>query len=160
MQILIHFGEGNDTLSGGSSGGTARGEGGDDRMWMTAARGTLDLHGADGNDDIGTFSSGGNAVARSYGGARHDTLRESNSVNMIDSWYGGNGFDVIIHTGGVGLAPDLAGAGSKGGATGSTCNSIGRVAGASGNDSMTGNPSNNLLIGNQGSDFLSGARGK
>jgi serralysin len=160
-QFLIHFGEGNDTLSGGPNGGTAYGEGGNDRLWSNAYGGTHNLYGGEGDDDIWPFAAvdGGATLANGYGGAGHDTFRESTPLDVTNNWYGGTGFDVVRNYGSQGVALTLNGTGTAAGATGSTYLGVEGATGAAGDDTLSGSGGDNLLIGGNGSDRLSGGAG-
>lgn len=71
---------------------------------------------------------------------------------------GGEGFDVVTHTGATALSLTLGGTGTQGAAT-KSYTAIEGVVGALGNDTMTGSRGDNLMVGGNGSDRVAGGQG-
>lgn len=155
----VRLGEGNDLLNGPSRGGVARGEAGDDQLWVNLwGTGQHTLYGGDGNDDIGVFL-GDTGVSDAYGGNGHDLFREQSAVGTISSWDGGDGYDVVTYGSSTPVALTLGATGTAGPATGSSYSSVEGASGTGGADTITGSRVGNLLIGNNGTDILNGADG-
>lgn len=155
-QYEVRFGDGSDTLDGGRQ-GTAWGGAGDDRLWISAWQGNHVLYGGNDNDDIGAFLGGSGAASVSgYGGNGHDLFTETGASGVVASWFGGSGFDVVRNLGNTPLALVLEGAGSAGGAVGTTYSGVEGADGSGGNDTMVGSRFADLLIGDGGSDILQG----
>lgn len=121
-----------DSMNGSGDDDYLRGGSGDDNV--QGGHGNDDLFGDDGDDDI-------------YGGSGKD---------YID---GGSGNDTVHYEDSLKVNVNLARGSGKDGSGQDTLVNIENVAGSSGNDSITGNDSDNHLAGNDGKDKITGAGG-
>lgn len=129
-------GDGNDSISGGAGNDVLNGGAGDDY-----------LRGGSGNDTVS-------------GGEGDDTLIGGDGAGD-DSYEGGDGFDTLIFTSTkLGVVVDLLGGTAIGSETGSdTILSVEAVIGGDGDDILTGDANDNVLIGGAGFDTLYGGDG-
>lgn len=142
--------------------GSADGRGGNDRISSgNGGYDVLTLLGGDGNDTL-TAEAGRDSVD---GGAGNDTLIDdglADSGGLGDTFKGGSATDTIDYasrsaplTIGIGTMADDGEAGEHD----NVYFDIETVLGGSGNDSIRGYGSNNLLVGNDGDDSLYGLAG-
>ncbi|MDH4378675.1 MAG: M10 family metallopeptidase C-terminal domain-containing protein [Vampirovibrionales bacterium] len=135
----VTSGSGNDTLTGNSSANALSGGAGNDLL--TGGAGNDALNGGAGNDTY-TFASG-------FGS---DTLTDSDGVDTLD-----------VSTLTTALVVSLASAGfteSAGNTVSWTANTLENVISGSGNDTLSGSSSSNVLTGGLGNDTLNGSLGQ
>ena len=130
----VFGGSGNDTLNGDAAANWLAGNAGNDTLIGNA--GNDELWGDDGND---VFS----------GGAGADTMNGHDGIDRVT--YYGQTADLTIYLDGTACV--------GGDAEGDTLSSIEYVTAGSGNDTVYGNSSDNLLVGLDGNDTLNGAAG-
>ncbi|MBL4733471.1 MAG: M10 family metallopeptidase C-terminal domain-containing protein [Rhizobiaceae bacterium] len=120
---------------------------GNDTIWGTS--GVNNINGGAGDDEL--LGYGGNDVL--VGGAGSDSLQGGDGddrivIDEFDSWYAGNaGIDTVVYTGGADMQYALAQGDFEHAEFGS------------GNDTIWGNASNNIIDGGAGSDGLFGYGG-
>jgi Ca2+-binding RTX toxin-like protein len=132
----------------------ASGGGGDDTIDASAANRTLILSGGSGNDTL-------------IGSTQNDTLNgDSGNDTLIgggggDTLNGGTGTDAASYAGSVAaITVDLSNPGNNtGDAVGDTYNSIEKLIGGSGDDTLTGDANANIMEGDAGNDTLNGGAG-
>lgn len=131
-------GNGHDTLDGGLAGSDSlNGGAGNDYLVAPFSGGNSTLVGGAGNDtlvsgDGNEFFAGGIGIDTvSYDECGHSVIVDLNVIQAQNTW--GAGIDTLI--------------------------SIENLVGGLGNDSLTGNPGNNLLVGGLGNDTLEGKAG-
>ena len=153
----VHLGEGNDVISGGI-GGVAYGEGGNDRMDAFLWQGDHAHYGGEGDDRFNILYGGPGVTYVGSGGAGRDQFRDSTSGAASVAYDGGAGYDIVSHFGTTAIELTLGGSGTQG-LTQRTYTGIEAVVGALGNDTMTGTRVDNLIVGGQGADRLTGLGG-
>lgn len=153
----VHLGSGNDTLSGGR-GGFAYGEDGSDRLTSFIWESAHSHFGGNGDDRLNVYYGGGGSSYSGYGGAGSDLFFDYTSGQSSVLFNGGQGFDVVFHSGNTALQMTLGGTGAQG-LTSRSYSAIEGALGGNGSDTMTGNSGHNLLVGANGADRLTGAAG-
>ena len=167
---LIYGGVGSDTLEGGAGNDTLNGDVGNDVL--TANIGDDRLSGGVGNDTLGGGSGndtisgdvgddqidGGNDRDVIYGGVGNDTLAGGAGH---DTLYGGIGVDFVSYaTVSESLTLSLATSTIEGGEQGTDrLFEIEGLIGGSGNDTITGSATADIIVGGEGNDSIAGAGG-
>ena len=155
----VRLGAGNDVLQGGI-GGQVFGEAGNDRLTAFLWEGVHLHDGGAGDDRLEVFYGGDGASYTGRGGAGQDQFRDFSTGNAPSTMIfdGGSGYDVVSHSGTLAIRLVLGGTGTQGASSKSYVNIEGAM-GAAGDDKLTGNGQNNLLVGGNGADSLLGQGG-
>ena len=153
----VHLGDGNDVLQGGT-GGVGYGEAGSDRMDAFIREGTHAHYGGDGDDRLNVWYGGTGSTYTGSGGAGTDQFTDYTSAPALVSFDGGDGFDVVTHSGTTAISLTLGATGNQGGAL-KSYSGIEGVVGGFGHDTMTGTHAGNLMVGGNGGDLIRGDAG-
>ncbi len=153
----VHLGDGNDLLSGGI-GGFAYGEAGNDGLTAFLWEGAHAHYGGDGDDRFNVWYGGTDSTYIGSGGAGTDQFNDFTSAPASATFDGGDGFDVVTHSGTTPITLTLGSTGNQAGALKSYSGIEGVVSGL-GNDTMTGARLDNLMVGGNGSDLINGEAG-
>jgi hypothetical protein len=173
----IHAGGGNDKLDGGSGNDTLNGGNGNDTV--TGGSGNDTLNGGSGNDTV----TGGSSNDTMGGGGGNDTYRVTGTADGFDRYQDSGGVDRILAAASGTRIGLLSGFGPASGVETITANGlsnvfiagqsgadsfnfsgtslvgISRIETGSGNDTVTGSSSADVILGGGGNDKLSGAFG-
>jgi len=160
-----------DTLYGSDGDNIIQGGGGGDAIYAFGGNDIIDggdgndaLYGYDGNDTI-SDGAGSDAV---YGGDGNDTVLADGS-NERDSYYGGNGVDVVDYSQATGAIEIDLNSGQVRGAAGHDHvydfeDVVGTgyadvIEGSSGDNHIDGGAGNDIITGGRGEDILTGGAG-
>jgi len=167
----ITGGTGNDTITGDASNNIFSGGNGNDTL--VGGLGSDTVHGDAGNDLIfgdgqstANTTSPSDAVDTLYGDAGNDTIYGGGGDDFLeggigaDKLYGGAGSNWAGYINSSAVTINLGTSTATGGeATGDILNNIQNLIGGSGNDTLTGDGSINILQGGAGGDTLAGGLG-
>ena len=152
---IIYAGGGNDYVKGKTGEDELYGESGDDVLEGGSENDIL--YGGIGNDVV----DGGTGADKLYGGKGDDILVADTSDTVID---GGEGYDIAVFNSSIGDTQTISieefqFIGDNGDNNLASNDSISKLSGGLGNDTLQGGAANDTLIGGSGLDSLSGGDG-